>query len=123
MNNTTILIAGANANRLVESLKLQPGWRTVVATTSEAAIEAFHRQYFDAAVLDHSLETTEALKLRRVFQVQQPGLAICATNGAAETDLASRIADELERVRLANKPAIIFTDDALKNAGLPITVQ
>jgi hypothetical protein len=123
MNNTRILIAGINADGLAKSLHNQPGWRMVTATAVEAAIEEFHRQHFDAVVLDDSLENAEALKLRCIFLVQQPGLAICKANGSAGSDLAGTIREELGKARLANKPAIVFTDDALKNAGLPITVQ
>ncbi|MGC4099929.1 hypothetical protein [Ferruginibacter sp.] len=123
MNRTTILVAGMNevmlqlpANRLPQNDE----WQLVAASTAEEAIEKFHQADFDVVVLCKDVVADER-KLRRIFTHQKDDLIILQ-NSSDELPAAA-IKTALQKKNSSNRRTFSITDDALKNAMLPINIQ
>ncbi len=125
MNKATILIAGKSEtsfSKPTEFTNSPAAWTTTEVATAEGAIEKFHQQDFDIAILTDSISGEEEKKLRRIFTFQNPDIIIMRYNDE-NVLLMDEITNALEKLHKARKPSYSLVDDALKNAGLNIIVQ
>ncbi len=123
MIKTMILAIGTDETMLLYSTNLintNPAWNAVSAERAEDAIEKFHQRNFDAVVFTNGTHE-EDKKLRKIFTHQNPDIIIIENND--DDILVNEITVALEIQHRKNKPSFSFTDDGLKNAGLPIIVQ
>lgn len=121
MNKTTILFAGFadNAAGMVE--RFDNSWIITVADTAETAIEKFQQFHYDVVITGKNFDETTLQKLKKLFSSQQPDI-LFVQEGENDPEPAV-ILSGLEAKRKQSKPAISFTDDGLKNAGLNIQIQ
>ncbi len=115
MNRTAILVVGNN-----DLLHSSNQWEVITVVDTEAAIEKFQQAYFDVVVFTND-NGDAALKLSKLFLFQQPDIILLQNTNAAL--LSIEIENALQKKQAANKPSFSFTDDALKAAELPITIQ
>ena len=126
MNKSSILVVGqreTSFSSLAELSTHSKTWETIEAATAEEAIEKFHRQDFEMVILANGLSGEEEKKLRRIFNVQNPEIVIMIYQGIDKSSLSGEILKTLKTLKKAKTPAFTIVDDALKNAGLNITVQ
>lgn len=125
MNKTEILMIGSKEELQVVAIQINANeqWKTTCANTVEEAIEKFHRHSFDVVVLTNSTNEQEERKLRKVFTHQHPDIIIVSYRKDDSSTLSAKIQEALDKRQQENKPVVSFTDDALKNAGLDITIQ
>ncbi len=115
MKRTTILTVGEN-----DLLNSNGEWDVVTALNAENAIEKFHQMDFDVVVFANTA-AEDALKLRKLFLFQQPGIILLQNSNNNLINAEIKMA--LEKRELANKHTFSIVDDALKAAELPITIQ
>ena len=126
MNRTEILVAGRNqdsADYIVGLKDNHNDWLFTQAATDEEAIEKFHQRNFDIVLLTKGINDDEERKLRKIFTLQNPDIIILKHFGNEGNLLTGEINAALDKQRTNKKPLFSFVDDALKNAGLNITVQ
>lgn len=126
MNKTEILVIGKDAvvlENISTLLNEQNAWSGTMVTTDEEAIEKFHHRHFDIVLFTKGVTAEEEKKLRKLFTHQNNTIILMQHNGAIDGLLLTEIKDALNKQRKENKPTISFMDDALKNAGLDITIQ
>jgi vacuolar-type H+-ATPase subunit F/Vma7 len=126
MNRTEILVAGRNqdsVDSIVELMDNNNDWVFMQAATDEEAIEKFHQRNFDIVLITDGITDDEERKLRKVFTIQNPDIIILKHYSNEGNLLTDEINAALEKQRKDKKPLFSFVDDALKNAGLNITVQ
>ena len=126
MNKTELLVIGKDAvvlENIITLLNEQNEWSGTPVTTDEEAIEKFHHRHFDIVLFTEGVTVEEEKKLRKLFTHQNNAIILMQHNGAIDGVLLAAIMDELNKQSKENKPTISFMDDALKNAGLDITVQ
>lgn len=115
MNRTVILSVGAN-----DFLRSNDQWDVAAALNAETAIEKFHQMDFDVVVFTN-LAAEDAVKLRKLFLFQQPGIILLQNNN---NDLINaEIKTAAEKREQLNKHTFSIVDDALKGSALPITIQ
>jgi hypothetical protein len=115
MNKTTILVAGK-----MDTLVSNNEWDVITALSTEAAIEKFQQLDIDLVVFANTTAEDE-IKMRKLFLFQQPEIILLQDNNTAV--ITDEIKNALQKKQAANKPSFSFTDDALKAAELPITIQ
>lgn len=123
---TEILVTGSNESMLQTVIRLvnnDPAWIGTGAVSDEDAIEKFHHHHFDVVLLTNGLTEEEDKKLHALFLHQNPDIIIIRHYGGDSGSLQAEIRQALEERKAANKPAVHFTDDALKNAGLKINME
>ena len=121
-----ILIIGRDENILKTVVRLinnDPEWAGTGAAADEDAIEKFHHHHFDVVLLTSGISNEEEKKLRKIFTHQDAGIIIIQHYGGGSGLLQSEIREALDKRKAANKPAVSFTDDPLKNAGLRIHIE
>ena len=126
MNKTEILVIGKDAvvlENVSTLLNEQNEWSGTPVITDEEAIEKFHHRHFDIVLFTKGVTEGEEKKLRKLFTHQNNTIILMQHNGAIDGLLLAAITEALNKQRKENKPTISFMDDALKNAGLNITVQ
>ena len=126
MNRTEILVAGRNqdsVDSIVELMDNNNDWVFTQAATDEEAIEKFHQRNFDIVLFTDGMNDDEERKLRKIFTIQNPDIIILKHYSNEGNLLTDEINAALEKQRKDKKPSFSFVDDALKNAGLNITVQ
>ena len=126
MNKPSILVVGQRETSflsLAEFASHNKAWETIAVATAEEAIEKFHRQDFEIIILADDIIGEEEKKLRRIFQVQNPDIIIINYHEIDNSSLSGDILRTLNTLKKAKKPAFTIVDDALKNAGLNISVQ
>ncbi|HRD57210.1 MAG TPA: hypothetical protein PK504_04135 [Ferruginibacter sp.] len=122
MNKSTILIISENNNRitsLVEETKKL--FYSLIANNEEDAINQFLQSPIDAVLFGKDVNAATQLKLSKIFNTQQPNVLFIYDDG--NTNLADNINRLILSKQKENKPAFSFKDDALKNAGLNISIQ
>ena len=123
MNKTQILVIGNHTTNLPNKLNQftdNSECTISIALTAEAAIEKFHQANFDIVLLNKGFAEEEK-KLLKVFTHQNP--AVIIQQYVDDNLLPAAISNALARHREAGKPSFSFVDDALKNAGLNISLQ
>ena len=126
MKRTAILLIGDNETTdavFYTKLRSQPGWEVVITAPGEPAIEKFHRQHFDVVFFSNDIPDADEKKLRRIITVQHPDMVIYKTNQGDNTQLIAAVKEDLKKIRDSYKPAVSFTDDALRYARLNIRMQ
>jgi hypothetical protein len=126
MNRTEILVTGRNQDSVNSIIKLMDNnndWVSTYAATDEEAIEKFHQRDFDIVLFTGGVNGDEEKKLRKIFTIQNPDIIILKHSPHEGSLLTDEINAALEKQRNDKKPSFSFVDDALKNAGLNITVQ
>ncbi|MGE5106452.1 MAG: hypothetical protein ACM3H8_02835 [Sphingobacteriales bacterium] len=122
---TNILMVGNNeqqTNYWVKLLDKNNDWEVVHALTYEEAIEKFHQFNFDVVVLGKDITVEQIKKLNKLFTLQHEEVII--VNDMDDSGrLEESITAVLTKQNVKNKPSFSFVDDALKNAGLNITIQ
>ena len=121
MTTTNILLVGNNeqqVNNWMKVLDKNDEWNAVHAITDEEAIEKFHQYHFDVVVLGNSLSDEEVKKLSKLFTVQNDEVKLIRDDNNLEEKIRSALAAQEK-----NKATFSFVDDALKNAGLNISIQ
>ena len=123
MNKKAVLVFGAGEKTLhdlINAIINHSEWNIVSTSVAEEAIEKFHQQDFDIAVFTNGFHEEEK-KLRRIFTLQNPDVAIIQNDDADL--LLNEIKEAVIKKQKPGKRTFSFVDDALKNAMLPITVQ
>jgi len=126
MNKTEILVTGRNEALVQTMLTLvndNDDWMATAAATDEEAIEKFHQLNFNIVVLTDDIGEEEDRKLRKIFTIQNPDIIIIKHSSDDSRLLTAEITVALDKQLKDKKPFFSFVDDALKNAGLNITVQ
>ncbi|MEP7373438.1 MAG: hypothetical protein ABI675_08630 [Chitinophagaceae bacterium] len=126
MNKTEILVTGKNeltAGAVIALINTNPEWVATKAATDEEAIEKFHQRDFDLVLFADGTTEEEERKLRKVFTIQNPDIAIIKHKCDDESVLTAKIMAALDTQKNDKKPSFSFIDDALKNSGLNIVVQ
>jgi hypothetical protein len=126
MIKPTILLAGKRETglpKLTEFINHHAVWAPAEVATAEEAIEKFHQQDFDLAILTDGISSEEEKKLRRIFTFQNPEIIIIRYNDDNDVLLMGEITNALEKLQKARRPSYSLVDDALKNAGLNIIVE
>ena len=98
MNKPTILIAGkweTNFLTLREFDNHHTAWAITEVATAEEAIEKFHQQDFEIAILTDRISGEEEKKLRRIFSFQNPETIIIRYHESNETLLADQLLSAL----------------------------
>ena len=110
MNKPTILIAGKSETSFptsTEFINHPAAWATTEVATAEEAIEKFHQQDFDIAILTDGISGEEEKKLRRIFTVQNPDIIIIRYNDENDVLLADQITKPLTTLRKAKRPFLL----------------
>lgn len=120
MNKATILLVAVSAETNRAVAQFGSTWISTRATSAEEAIEKFQQLHQDIVILGNDLGETDIQKLTKLFLAQHDGLLIVRESNELSAD---GLLAQLKAKQKANKPAINFNDDALKNAGLNIQIQ
>lgn len=121
MITTNILLVGNNeqqVNNWIKVLNNHDEWNTVHALTDEEAIEKFHQYSFDVVALGNDLSEEAVKKLNKLFTLQHEDVILITDEMNTGEKIASALSSQKK-----NKASFSFVDDALKNAGLNITIQ
>lgn len=123
MNKATLLLVSPHKALLNEWLtQLSPQYYCMVAQNEAEAIYGFLQSPVNAVLLDDGLDSLVKARLQKLFTAQQSDTVFIAA--AKEMNkLVSMVADAIKTQQKKHKPAISFTDDALRNAGINITIN
>jgi vacuolar-type H+-ATPase subunit F/Vma7 len=124
MKRTEILVTGNNELSMKAIInQLDNKWIVTESFNAEDAIEKFYRQDFNIVVITNDINNEDERKLRKIFSIQNPDVIIIRHVDKEDHLLNDQINEALNKQQVNKKPSFSFTDDALKNAGLNITVQ
>ena len=126
MNKTSVLVVSTNndvTNSILQKINAISQWDAYGAATVEEAIEKFHFMPADVVVLAGNGIKAEERKLRAIFSHQHPGVIIILLPEDEQDSVVNKIEGAIAEERKSNKPSFTFVDDALKNAGLNISIQ
>lgn len=121
MKKTNILLVSNNetqVNDWASFLNRHDDWRFTHALNDEDAIEKFHQYPFEVIVLGKDLSEDAVKKLTKLFTLQNEDVILIK----AADDIETKIKEALAAAK-RNNVHFSFVDDALKNAGLNITLQ
>ena len=126
MNKTSLLVVSTDndvTNSILQKINATSQWDAHGAATVEEAIEKFHYLPADVVVLAGNGIKAEERKLRAIFSHQHPGVIIILLPEDQQDSIVNKIERALAEEQKSNKPSLTFVDDALKNAGLNISIQ
>jgi DNA-binding response OmpR family regulator len=128
MYKTEILVIGQHEEvrqTAVTLINNQEQWQGTAASTTEDAIEKFHRFHFDVVVLINDIEEEDGRKLCKIFMHQHQDLILLQQDAetAGSELLMNGISEALEKHKVAKKPSYLVIDDALKGAELDVQIQ
>lgn len=124
MTTTNILLVGNNeqqVNNWMKVLDRHEEWNAVHSLNDEEAIERFHHLNFDVMVLGKDLGNEATRKLEKLFTLQHDEAAVI--NDSADNNSLENKINGVLAAKKTSKATFSFVDDALKNAGLNITIQ
>ena len=126
MNKTSLLVISTNndvTNSVLRKINAISQWDAYGAATVEEAIEKFHFMPADVVVLAGNGIKAEERKLRAIFSHQHPGIIIILLPEDEHDSVVNKIEGAIAEEQNSNRPSFTFVDDALKNAGLNISIQ
>ena len=126
MNRTTILVIGKKTEILesiTNEINIHADWIVTKAVDEEQAIEKFHQQQFDVVIFAENMIREAEKKLRKIFIIQNPDIIFLQNDASSSKPLGTEIEFALDKRNKDQRPSFSFTDDALKNAGLNISIQ
>ena len=121
MITANILLVGNNeqqVNNWIKVLNNHDEWNAVHTLTEEEAIEKFHQYHYDVVMLGNDLSEEAVKKLNKLFTLQHAEVILITDENNLEKKIASALPQQKK-----NKASFSFVDDALKHAGLNITIQ
>lgn len=123
MNKATLLLVSTNKALLNEWLTtLHPQYHCMVAEHEDEAIYAFLQSSVNAVLLDDDLDSMVKARLQKLFTAQQSDTVFIHT-ARGNKKMMGMVADAIKTQQKKNKPAISFSDDALRHAGINITIN
>jgi hypothetical protein len=126
MNKRELLIIG-QSNTSFQTFNDQftknGNWSVITASSDEEAIEKFHRHLFEVVVLTDTVSSDEEKKLQKIFSFHNPDIIIVKDQNGNNEALVAEIEAGLDKLKNTRKPSYSLVDDALKNAGLNITIE
>ena len=126
MNKTSLLVISTNndvTNSILQKINAISQWDAHGAATVEEAIEKFHHLPADVVVLAGNDIKEEERKLRAIFSHQHSRVIFISLPDDEHDSAVNKIERALAEEQKSNKPSFTFVDDALKNAGLNISIQ
>ena len=126
MNKTSLLVGSTDndvTNSILQKINAISQWNGHGAATVEEAIEKFHYLPADVVVLAGNGIKAEERKLRAIFSHQHPGVIIILLPEDEQDSVVNKIEGAIAEEQNSNRPSFTFVDDALKNAGLNISIQ
>jgi len=126
MNKSELLLIGQSTTgfeTFTDLFNKHGEWKIFMAASDEEAIEKFYRHHFEVVVLTETVSSDDERKLRKIFTFHNPDIIIVKNSHGDEQALVAGIVTALDKLNSAKKPSYSLVDDALKNAGLDITIE
>ena len=126
MNKRELLIIGQSNTGFQtfnDQFTKNGNWSVITASSDEEAIEKFHRHLFEVVVLTDTVSSDEEKKLQKIFSFHNPDIIIVKDQNGNNEALVAEIEAGLDKLKNTRKPSYSLVDDALKNAGLNITIE